>query len=142
MGINCLSEMDSAPWKSISELILIRISAKEDVNRPSLNIALLLKNAKYSSKDHCVFVSCWAFLCRFLSGFLVGPTSSRMGMRPAFFVLGRCLVRRKYKLFQLEAPCLHPFFPPVIISFLKPEIYSTGELSFSSFPAPKGITKQ
>ena len=31
---------------------------------------------------------CWAFLCRHGIRFLVGPSYSRMGKRPAFFVLG------------------------------------------------------
>jgi len=37
-----------------------------------------------TSKKHCVFVSCWALLYRLGSGFLAGPTRSRMGKRPAF----------------------------------------------------------
>ena len=31
---------------------------------------------------------CWTFLCRHGIRFLVGPSYSRMGKRPAFFVLG------------------------------------------------------
>ena len=33
---------------------------------------------------HCVFVSCWAFPCRFRNRFLAGPIYARMGRRPAF----------------------------------------------------------
>ena len=40
-----------------------------------------------TSKDHCVFF-CWAFFRRLSSGFLAGPSSSRMGKRPAFLYLG------------------------------------------------------
>lgn len=47
--------------------------------------------------DQSVFVSCWTFLCRFTSRFLAGPSSSRKGNRPAFFVFGRCLMRRIIK---------------------------------------------
>ena len=41
-----------------------------------------------TSNDHCVFVSCWALLYRLGSGFLAGPTRSRMGKRPAFLSSG------------------------------------------------------
>jgi len=37
------------------------------------------------AQEDYVFVSCWAFLCRHLSRFLVGPSYARMGKRPAFF---------------------------------------------------------
>jgi len=70
--------------ESGSVLIPSVISAKEIVNQPSFKHALLLSKAKYTSKDHCVFVSCWAFLRRYESRFLAGPTISRMGNRPAF----------------------------------------------------------
>ena len=38
-----------------------------------------------TSKDHCAFVSCWAFLCRFLSGFLAGPTCITYRVASGFF---------------------------------------------------------
>ena len=31
------------------------------------------------ARDRCVFVSCWAFLCRFSGQVLAGPTDGRMG---------------------------------------------------------------
>ena len=43
--------------------------------------------SKYQ-QEHCILAPCWAFLCRHGIGFLAGPTSSRMGKRPAFFVFG------------------------------------------------------
>ena len=42
-----------------------------------------------TSKDHCVFLSCWAFFCRLGSRFLAGPSRTRTGKRPAFFVFRR-----------------------------------------------------
>ena len=64
-----------------------RISAKDDENQPSLKLLFCSRKRNTPAKYHCVFVSCWAFLCRFWSRFLAGPSSSRMGKRPAFFVL-------------------------------------------------------
>ena len=58
---------------------------KTSVNRPSFKNCFLLSNRNNSAKTHCVFVSCWASLCRFESRFLVGPTDVRTGKRPAFF---------------------------------------------------------
>ena len=63
----------------------IRISAKDDENQPSLKLLFCSRKRNTPAKYHCVFVSCWAFLCRFWSRFLAGPSSSRMGKRPAFF---------------------------------------------------------
>ena len=70
----------------VSSSFQLVISAKGDENRPSLKQILLLEGTKYTGKDHCVFMSCRAFFCRPLSRFLVGPSSPRMGKRPAFFV--------------------------------------------------------
>ena len=68
---------------------------------------------------------CWAFLCRHGIGFLAGPTSSRMGKRPAFFVFGhrhsrpgaekkgRRLVRRIVN--PPRPPCTRPLIHPYII---------------------------
>ena len=50
---------------------------------------------------------CFCFLLgaslSFQSRFLAGPTRSRMGKRPAFFVFGRCLMRR-----IIKSPRGHP----------------------------------
>ena len=46
------------------------------------------------AQEDCIFVSCWAFSVRLMSRFLAGPTYSRTGRCPAFFVLRRCLVRK------------------------------------------------
>jgi len=62
-----------------SVLILSVISAKDDVNPPSFKICSFAPRHRNTSKDHCVFVSCWAFLCRSGSGFLAEPTSSTRG---------------------------------------------------------------
>ena len=40
------------------------------------------------AQTHCVFVSCWAFLCRSRSRFLAGPSRTRTGKRPAFLFFG------------------------------------------------------
>ena len=79
------------------------ISTKDDVNPPSFYLFSFVPESKYTSNDHCVFVSCWAFLCRFGNRFLAEPTSSRTGNRPAFFVLGHGPVRRNL---PPEAPML------------------------------------
>ena len=48
------------------------------------SLSILLRNNQQG--DHSVFVSCWAFLCRYRIGLLAEPTRSRMGKRPAFFI--------------------------------------------------------
>ena len=50
------------------------------------SLSILLRNNQQG--DHSVFISCWAFLCRYRIGLLAEPTRSRMGKRPAFFVFG------------------------------------------------------
>ena len=69
------------------------ISAKIHVNLPSFN-TLFCSRMRNTSKDHCAFVSCWAFLCRFLSGFLAGPTCITYRVASGFFVFRRHLVCR------------------------------------------------
>ena len=69
--------------------------------------------------DHSVFVSCWAFLCRFESRFLAGPSLPRMGKRPAFFVPERCLVRRNVNFHEVA---MLPFDCPY-----SHEIHSAGD---------------
>ena len=59
------------------------------------------------ARDPSVFISCWAFVRRLSSRFLAGPSSSRMGKRPAFFVFGRCLMRR-----IVNPPRGHPMLLP------------------------------
>ena len=51
---------------------------------------------------------CWAFLYRLGIGFLVGPSCTRMGKRPAFFVFGNNLVRKIVKKHEV-LQCLHQF---------------------------------
>ena len=78
---------------------------------------------EYTSKDHSAFVSCWAFFCRFTSRFLAGPSSSRKGNRPAFFVFGRCLMRR-----IIKSPRGHPMLQPDSLSTL--HLLSSGKQYF------------
>ena len=81
-------------------------SKKSSVNPPSFNLSFLPKKRNIPAKDLRVFVFCWAFLLRFLGRFLAGPTDVRMGIRPAFFVFGRCLVRRNL---NSPEPTMLPF---------------------------------
>lgn len=84
-----------------------------------ISLSILLRNNQQG--DHSVFVSCWAFLCRYRIGLLAEPTRSRMGKRPAFFVFGhrhsrpgadkkgRRLVRRIAKPAEAAMhPSVHP----------------------------------
>ena len=57
-----------------------------------ISLSILLRNNQQG--DHSVFVSCWAFLCRYRIGLLAEPTRSRMGKRPAFLFFGHGLVCR------------------------------------------------
>ena len=85
---------DSSRTSHVSELISSVISAKSNENLPSLRKSFCSQQRNTPAMDHSVFVSCWAFLCRFESRFLAGPSLPRMGKRPAFFMFRRSLVRR------------------------------------------------
>ena len=67
------------------------ISAKDNENRPSFIIALLLLRTKYQQGSIVSSLLAGRFFLRRRSRFLVGPSLSRMGNRPAFFVV-RCQV--------------------------------------------------
>ena len=75
------------------ELLSSVISAKLCENQPSF-LSSFASEIEIPAQEDCVFVSCWAFLRRFESRFLAGPSLPRTGNRPAFFVPERCLVRR------------------------------------------------
>ena len=75
-----------------TELLTLVFQQKYEKTRQVCKCSFV-PESKYASKDHCVFVSCWAFLCRFRNRFLAEPTFSRMGRRPAFFMSGSGLVR-------------------------------------------------
>ena len=100
---------DSSRASHVSELISSVISAKDNENLPSLKKLFCSQKRNNPATDLSVFVSCWAFLCRFESRFLAGPSLSRAGNRPAFFVLRRRLVRRIITPEVPHAPvCLSP----------------------------------
>ncbi len=70
--------------KAGSGLITNGFFSKSTCKPTKFQKSLLLLRMKWTSKDHCVFMSCWAFLLRLRSRFLVGPTCTRTGIRPAF----------------------------------------------------------
>ena len=72
------------------------ISAKEDVNPPVSKTPFATELEKPAQEDY-VFVFGWAFFRRFSSGFLAGPTSSRMRKRPAFLSPDAARARHKGK---------------------------------------------
>ena len=78
---------DSSRASYVSELISSVISAKDNENLPSLKKLFCSQKRNNPATDLSVFVSCWAFLCRFESRFLAGPSLSRAGNRPAFLRL-------------------------------------------------------
>ena len=121
---------DSAP-----ELLSSVISAKGNENLPSLEKLFCSQKRNNPARDLSVFVSCWAFLRRFESRFLAGPSLPRTGNRPAFFVPGRCLVRRNDTL-PLRSPCFRSIVPTVMKS-IQPEIRSSGGF-FHTLPANLG----
>ena len=113
-----------------SKLISLVISAKVRVNRPSINIALLLQRLEYQQGTIVSLCLAGRFSVRLWSRFLVGPTRTRMGSVRLFFVLGchyferdihlhfnsdRCLVRRIVNSPE-AAQCSCPIAPPVILS--------------------------
>ena len=117
------------------ELLSSVISAKGNENLPSLEKLFCSQKRNNPARDLSVFVSCWAFLRRFESRFLAGPSLPRTGNRPAFFVPGRCLVRRNDTL-PLRSPCFRSIVPTVMKS-IQPEIRSSGGF-FHTLPANLG----
>ena len=71
-----------SPRNPDSKLILLVISAKEDVNPPSFKKALLLPDKKYQ-QEHCILMPCWTFLFRLVAGSW-RDLHLRVGNRPAF----------------------------------------------------------
>ena len=79
---------------SAVELISSVISAKLCENQPSF-LSSFASEIEMPAQEDCVFVSCWAFLlCVSEAGSWLDLHTMRMRNRPAFFVPGRCLVRR------------------------------------------------
>ena len=99
-----------------SVLISSVISAKENVNPPSIKISSFAPRHRNTSKDHCVFVSCWAFLCRFGNRFLAEPTSSCTGMRPAFLFLPASFQLFFQKMMRNPSGMTKNVVPPVLYS--------------------------
>ena len=108
---------------SVSEFFSSFVSAKGNENLPSFKKFFCSQKRNKPARDLSVFVSCWAFLRRFESRFLAGPSLPRTGNRPAFFVPERCLVRRNVN--SPEAAML-PFACPHSHHFIQPEIRSSG----------------
>ncbi len=95
LGDILLSESrDSYTAEPVSEFFSSFVSAKGNENLPSFKRFFCSQKRNKPARDLSVFVSCWAFLRRFESRFLAGPSLPRTGNRPAFFVPERCLVRR------------------------------------------------
>ena len=104
-------------------LISSVISAKLCVNLPS-------SICSFAPEKECqhrkIVSSCLAGRFSVVSGagFLAGPSHNAYGKRPAFFVPGRCLVRRNDTL-PPRSPCFCSIAPTVIKS-IQPEIRSSG----------------
>ena len=127
LGDILLSESrDSYTAEPVSELFSSFVSAKGNENLPSFKKLFCSQKRNKPAMYLSVFVSCWAFLRRFESRFLAGPSLPRTGNRPAFFVPGHCLVRRNDTL-PLRSPCFRSIVPTVI-KFIQPEICSSGGL--------------
>ena len=120
---------------SVSEFFSSFVSAKGNENLPSFKKFFCSQKRNKPARDLSVFVSCWAFLRRFESRFLAGPSLPRTGNRPAFFVHGHCLVRRNDTL-PLRSPCFRSIVPTVMKS-IQPEIRSSGGF-FHTLPANLG----
>jgi len=75
----------AASGNGIQSSFLLVFSAKVRENRPSLKRFLRL--IERPARDHCVFVSCWAFFRRFSRRFLAGPSRTRMGNVRLFLCL-------------------------------------------------------
>ena len=109
---------------SAVELISSVISAKLCENQPSF-LSSFASEIEMPAQEDCVFVSCWAFLlCVSEAGSWLDLHTMRMRNRPAFFVPGRCLVRRNDTL-PPRSPCFCSIAPTVIKS-IQPEIRSSG----------------
>ena len=110
---------DSYTAEPVSEFFSSFVSAKGNENLPSFKRFFCSQKRNKPARDLSVFVSCWAFLRRFESRFLAGPSLPRTGNRPAFFVPGRCLVRRNvnfHEVAMLPFDCPHSH-----------DIYSAGD---------------
>lgn len=114
---------DSYTAKPVSEFFSSFVSAKGNENLPSFKRFFCSQKRNKPARDLSVFVSCWAFLRRFESRFLAGPSLPRTGNRPAFFVPGRCLVRRNVNFHEVA---MLPFDCPHSHHFIQPEIRSSG----------------
>ena len=83
------------------------------------------------AQEDCVFVSCWAFLlCVSEAGSWLDLHTMRMRNRPAFFVLGRCLVRRndthppEVAMLLFDCPHSHQIHPVGDSFIRRPLLYS------------------
>ena len=108
----------------VVELLSSVISAKLWVNLPSFKMLFCSRNKKCQHRK--IVSSCLAGRFSVVSGagFLAGPSHNAYGKRPAFFVPGRCLVRRNDTL-PPRSPCFCSIAPTVIKS-IQPEIRSSG----------------
>ena len=121
----------------VSSSFQLVISAKGDENRPSLKKLFCYQKEKTSTGRLYLHVLLDVFL-RSGSRFLVGPSSPRMGKRPAFFcarTLPRAHDRTPEAAQMISSAC-----PDSHHLILLPDIYLTDGLSLSLFPAPKGKT--
>lgn len=108
------------------ELLSSVISAKVYENQPSLSISSFAPVKKYQQGTIVSLYLAGRFFMRHRSRFLAGPSYTRMRNRPAFFVPGRCLVRRNDSL-PPRSPCFCSIVPTVLKS-IQPEIRSSGDL--------------
>ena len=115
-----LGSMDSYRASYVSELISSVISAKDNENLPSLKKLFCSQKRNNPVTDLSVFVSCWAFLCRFESRFLAGPSLPRTGNRPAFLCSDAASCAEMYhpEVAMLLSACplqsLSPPFLPIL----------------------------
>ena len=111
------------------ELLSSVISAKLCENQPSFLNSFALE-IEMPAQEDCIFVSCWAFLYASREQVLAGPSHNAYGKRPAFFVLGRRLVRRndthppEVAMLLFDCPHSHQIHPVGDSFIRRPLLYS------------------
>ena len=111
------------------ELLASVISAKLCENQPSF-LSFFAPEIEMPAQEDCIFVSCWAFLYASREQVLAGPSHNAYGKRPAFFVLGRRLVRRndthppEVAMLLFDCPHSHQIHPVGDSFIRRPLLYS------------------
>ena len=119
---------DSYIAGSAVELLSSVISAKGNENLPSLKKLFCSQKRNNPARDLSVFVSCWAFLCRFESRFWQDLRYRVRGTVRLFLCLAAASCAGM-TLTLPRSPCFCSIVPTVI-KFIQSEIRSSGGLCY------------